>query len=85
MPACASERAASAVAVSAERRVCTSETAASAANEPSSATSSRRNGRRLRLAANSTPTNAPSTSSGVPQIATRPSSPTAASISDVWR
>ena len=75
----------SAAAVSAAARTCTIVTAASAASEPSSDTSSRLNGRRVRLEANSTPTKAPSTISGVPQIATSPSSPTASSIGEVCR
>jgi len=83
MPACALERAASASAVSAARRTCTRETAASAASDPRSATSVLANGLRTRCAANSTPTNSSSTSSGVPQIARSPSSSTAASISAV--
>ena len=64
-------------------RVCRMDTAARVASEPSSATSSWEKGRGDRLDANSTPTNCPSTSSGVPQIATRPSSPTAVSIAPV--
>ena len=84
-PAWAADTSSSAAAVSAAARTCTIVTAASAASEPSSDTSSRLNGRLVQFEANSTPTNEPSTISGVPQIATSPSSPTAESIIVVCR
>jgi hypothetical protein len=56
-------------------------TAACAASEPSSVTSSRENGRAVRFAANRTPRMRLPSRTGTPAIATMPSSATAASIS----